>query len=124
MTLVLALALFVQATPFDHAVAAYAGCLRATVQMGMRTWMDPAVFRQGFARSCMPEEALFRDEAVKVAIEQGRTREQAIAEVNGNIANGRRIFAADRRAMCGPGGCRDERKRRTIRSGRMILPQA
>ena len=45
--------------------------------------------------SCMPQEARFRDEAVKVAIEQGRTREQAVAEVNGNIANGRRIFAAD-----------------------------
>ncbi len=95
MTLVLALALLAQATPFDHAVAAYAGWLRATVQMGMMTHMDPAVFRQGFARSCQPEEARFREEAVKVAIEQGRTREQAVAEVEGNIANGRRIFAAD-----------------------------
>lgn len=95
MTLALALALFAQATPFDHAVGAYAGCLRAIVQMGMTMRMDPAAFREGFARACLPEEARFREEAVKVALERGRTREQAIAEVNGNIASGRRIFAAD-----------------------------
>lgn len=95
MTLALALALFAQAAPFDQAVGAYAGCLRATVQMGMTTRMDPVAFRRGFARSCMAEEARFREEAVKVAMAQGRTREQAIAEVDGNIANGRRIFAAD-----------------------------
>jgi hypothetical protein len=74
---------------------AYIGCLRATVQMGMTTKMDPGVFKEGFAKSCMEQEALFRAAAIKAFVAQGRTEEQAVTEVDGNIVKGRRIFAGD-----------------------------
>ncbi|MGC1269096.1 MAG: hypothetical protein WA842_00705 [Croceibacterium sp.] len=85
------------AAPSSFAVAAtaFAGCLNMTVQMGMMTKMDPVVFKDGFAQSCKTEEAQFRVEAIKEAVRQGRTEIQAAAEVDGNIANGRRIFAAN-----------------------------
>ena len=91
------------ATPFDTAAAAFTGCLKATVQMGMMSKMDPAQFQVGFAKSCKPQEAAFRGEAIKVAIAQGRTETAAAAEVDGNIANGRRIFAADQASYIATG---------------------
>ncbi|MEP6786001.1 MAG: hypothetical protein ABI898_09715 [Sphingomonadales bacterium] len=84
---------------FDTAAAAFTGCLRETVKMGMITKMDPAVFKAGFARSCKSEEAGFRTQGIKVAMAQGRTESEAIQEIDGNIANGRRIFAADQESF-------------------------
>ena len=90
-----ALALFAQTPDFAPAADAFLGCLRATVQMGMTTRMEPEAFRQGLAQSCREEEARFREAAIATAMQQGRSREEAVAEVDGNIANGRRVFAAD-----------------------------
>jgi hypothetical protein len=80
---------------FEYAATSFAGCLRETVKMGMITKMDPAVFKAGFARTCRAEEAQFRMRGVQEAIRQGRTEAQAIQEIEANIVNGRRIFAAD-----------------------------
>ena len=80
---------------FETAATAFTGCLRATVQMGMTTRMDPAKFKDGLAKSCIEQEARFRGIAVKVAMAGGQTEAAARAEIDGNIANGRRIFAAD-----------------------------
>ncbi len=63
--------------------------------MGMMTKMDPVAFKDGFAKSCKTEEAQFRVEGIKEAVRQGRTEVQAATEVDGNISNGRSIFAAD-----------------------------
>ena len=52
-------------------------------------------FKEGFAKSCMPQEAAFRTAAIKAFVAQGRTETEAAAEVDGNIANGRQIFAQD-----------------------------
>ena len=80
---------------FTAAATGFTNCLTRTVQMGMTSKMDPAAFKEGFTKSCKPEEERFRTEAIKVAVASGRTEAAAIAEVDGNIANGRRIFAAD-----------------------------
>ena len=80
---------------FQTAATDFTGCLRATVQMGMTTKMDPAKFQEGFAKSCLEQEARFRAIAVKVAMASGRSESAAQTEIDGNIANGRRAFAAD-----------------------------
>ena len=80
---------------FAVTAASFSNCLKAAVQLGMAMKMDPAAFKAGFAQKCLPEEAAFRIEGVKEAIRQGRTQAQATEEIEGNIANGRRIFAAD-----------------------------
>ena len=80
---------------FDVSASAFVNCLKRTVQMGMTTKMDPAVFREGFAKSCKIEEAQFRAEGIKQAMRQGRTEAQATQEIDGNISNGRHVFAAD-----------------------------
>lgn len=80
---------------FETAGNAFAGCLKATVQMGMTTKMDPAKFKEGFAKGCTEQEARFRAIAIKVAVASGRSEAEAATEIDGNIANGRRIFAAD-----------------------------
>lgn len=91
------LALLLQGTSFDAAAGAFSGCLVDTVKMGMMTKAAPDAFATGFAKSCKPEEARFRAEAITEAIKQGRTKAEAEAdaEVDANIANARRIFAAD-----------------------------
>lgn len=88
---------------FTAATAGFTNCLTRTVQMGMTTKMDPAAFKEGFAKSCKDEEDRFRAEAVKIAVANGRTEATAIAEVDGNIANGRRIFAADQEVYVATG---------------------
>lgn len=80
---------------FAAAATGFANCLKRTVQMGMTTKMDPALFKEGLAKSCRAEESRFRAEGVKAAVRQGRTQVEAAREIDGNIANGRRIFAAD-----------------------------
>jgi hypothetical protein len=102
MSMILALALAAQPQPqepqqqaFEAAVGAFAECLRATVQMGMTTRMAPAEFQAGLARACLAEEARFREEAVRFATSQGWTEERARAEIETNVANSRRAFAAD-----------------------------
>ena len=95
VVLTLSLALLLQATSFDAAVGAFTGCLVNTVKMGMMTKMAPDVFAAGLAKSCKPEETRFRAGAIGQAIAQGRTKAAAEAEVDANIANARRIFAAD-----------------------------
>lgn len=89
------LAVAIQASSFDLAANEFIGCLRATVQMGMTTRMDPEQFRASFANACRDEEARFRTAAIREAVAQGRSEADAAAEVDTNIANGRRIFAAD-----------------------------
>lgn len=69
--------------------------MKHAVQMGMITKMDPAVFKEGLAKGCKAEETQFRIEGIKEAVRQGRTEAQATQEIDNNIANGRRIFAAD-----------------------------
>lgn len=83
------------ATAFTAAASTFTNCLTATVKMGMTTKMDPAKFKEGFAASCIAEETQFRAAAIKFAMANGRTEAAAVTEVDGNIANGRRIFAAD-----------------------------
>ena len=80
---------------FEAAANAFIGCLRATVQMGMRTKMDPAKFKEGLAKSCLEQEARFRPLAVRVAMASGRSEAAALAEIDGNVVNGRTAFAAD-----------------------------
>jgi len=91
----LLLAVTLQASAFDAAATEFLTCLRASVQMGMTTHMDPARFRTLFADSCKDEEARFRSAAVRAGVEAGKSEAEAAAEVDANIANGRRIFAAD-----------------------------
>lgn len=88
-------AVALQASAFDTAATEFVTCLRASVQMGMTTHMDPARFRALFADSCREEEARFRSAAIRAGVEAGKTESEAAAEVDANIANGRRIFAAD-----------------------------
>jgi len=90
-----AVAALLQPESFEASAGAFAACLRATVQMGMTTRMEPEQFRAGLARACLDEQARFRAAAIAAAISQGRSEAEAAAEVDGNIANGRRIFAAD-----------------------------
>lgn len=80
---------------FQAAVAEYSACMIATVRMGMTTKMDPAAFRAGLDKSCKTEEARFRAAAVKHATAQGRTEAEAAAEIEGNIARGKAIWAED-----------------------------
>lgn len=80
---------------FEVTANVFSHCMRRAVQMGMTVKMDPAKFKAGFAAMCKPEEAEFRTAAIAFAMTQGRTEAQATAEVDGNIANGRRVFAAD-----------------------------
>lgn len=82
-------------TEFETAATSFTGCLKQTVQMGMTTRMDPAKFKEGFAKSCMEQEARFRSVAIKVAMAGGRSEAAAAAEIDGNIASGRKVFAAD-----------------------------
>ncbi len=82
-------------TQFSEAGGAFAGCLTATVQMGMTTRMDPEAFKIGLAKSCLDQQAAFRKLAIEVAVANGKTEVDAAAEVDGNIARGRSIYAAD-----------------------------
>ena len=93
-TLLFAIALQ-SASTFEASLAAFSACQVHTVQMGMTVKMPPAEFEAGFTKSCKAEEAVFRADAVRRAIELGRTPEAAAAEVDGNIAKGRRIFIRD-----------------------------
>ena len=99
VSMILALALAAQPPQqqqaFEAALAAFTGCMRATVQMGMTTRMAPAEFKAGFARSCMAEETRFREEAVRFATGHGWTEARARAEVEANVANSRQAYAAD-----------------------------
>jgi len=81
--------------PIAVTAASFANCLKAAVQLGMRMRMDPTAFKAGFAQRCLTEERAFRIEGVKEAMRQGRTQAQAAEEIDGNIARGRRTFAAD-----------------------------
>ena len=83
------------ASTFDATSAAFSACMVQTVRMGMTTKMPPAQFEIGFAISCKTEEAAFRADAIKRAIELGRTPKAAAIEVDSNIANARRIFVRD-----------------------------
>ncbi len=80
---------------FEAAAGRFAACMIATVRMGMTTKMDPDTFKAGLDKSCKPEEAAFRAAAVRQAMALGRTEAEAEAEVDGNIARGRAIWAAD-----------------------------
>ena len=85
----------VQLREFSQAANAFTTCLGATVQMGMATRMDPPAFREGFAKACIDEQLRFRALAVEMAIAAGKSRVEAEAEIDGNIVNGRRIYADD-----------------------------
>ncbi|HSF12790.1 MAG TPA: hypothetical protein VLA50_07435 [Erythrobacter sp.] len=80
---------------FSAAANAFTTCLGATVQMGMTTRMDPATFKDGLAKSCLPEEARFKALALEVSIANGQAEEQATAEIEANIVKGRAIYASD-----------------------------
>ena len=80
---------------FEAAAGEYAACMIATVRMGMTTKMDPPAFRAGLDKSCKAEEARFRAAAVKQALALGRTEAEAAAEIEGNIARGKAIWAED-----------------------------
>lgn len=84
-----------QPSDFEAAVADYSACMIATVRMGMTTRMDPVVFAAGLDKSCKAEEARFRAAALKQATAQGRTEAEAAAEIEGNIARGKAIWAED-----------------------------
>lgn len=86
-----------QATQADFEAAAgkYGACMVATVRMGMTTKMDPEAFEVGLDKSCKAEEASFRAAALKQAMALGRTKAEAAAEIEGNIARGKAIWTAD-----------------------------
>jgi hypothetical protein len=69
--------------------------MTATVRMGMTTKMDPAAFKAGLDRSCKAEEAKFRAAAMKHVLALGRTEAEAAAEIEGNIARGKAVWAED-----------------------------
>jgi len=56
---VIVLTLLLHASSFDAAAAEFSGCLKATVQMGMTTKMDPARFQEGLAKSCRQNKSAF-----------------------------------------------------------------
>ena len=95
-----------QPSAFAFTADAFSNCLKHTVQMGMMTKMDPAKFKEGFAKSCKSEEAQFRIEGIKEAVRQGRSEAEAAQEIDGNIANGRRIFTADQESYIETGHVR------------------
>lgn len=80
---------------FMAAANTYGSCLRAAVELGMRLRIDPSGFQRSFATACLGEERAFRTEAVRRAMRLGRSEAGALAEVDGNIASGRAIFAAE-----------------------------
>ena len=80
---------------FAAAAAEYGACMTATVRMGMTVKMDPAVFKAGLDKSCKPQEARFRAAAMAQATALGRTESEAAAEIEGNIARGKAVWAAD-----------------------------
>jgi hypothetical protein len=93
----LASAAFAQApqAEFEAAAGRYAACMVATVRMGMTTKMDPDAFKAGLDKSCKAEEARFRAAGVRQAVALGRTEAEAAAEIEGNIARGKAVWAAD-----------------------------
>ncbi|TRW17424.1 hypothetical protein [Glacieibacterium frigidum] len=95
MILAVTLAMAAAASGFDATADAFTGCLASSVRMGMTMRMKPDDFAVGFAKSCLSEQAAFRAESIKRGVELGRTEAEATAETDGNIANGRRIYAAD-----------------------------
>jgi hypothetical protein len=103
MSILLAIVALQGATTFQATHGAFSGCLVGVVQAGMMARVPPAEFEARFAKSCLLEEAAFRAEAIRLTIEQGRTAEAAAAEVDSNIAKGRRIFARDQAAFIATG---------------------
>lgn len=95
MILAMAFAVAAAASGFEASANAFTGCLGNTVRMGMTMRMKPEDFAVGFAKSCLVEQAAFRTESIKRGVELGRTEAEATAETDGNISNGRRIYAAD-----------------------------
>ena len=95
MGLVLVMALASAAVGFDATADSFTSCLTGTVKMGMTMRMAPGDFQTGFAKSCLVEQAAFRAEGIKRGVEMGQTEAAAAAETDANIANGRRIYAAD-----------------------------
>jgi hypothetical protein len=83
---------------FGAAAGQYIACMVMTVRMGMTVKMDPGTFKTGFEKACKPQEARFRAAAVKQAMASGRTEAEAEAEIEGNIARGKAIWAADQEA--------------------------
>jgi hypothetical protein len=80
---------------FGAAAGQYIACMVMTVRMGMTVKMDPDTFKTGFDKACKPQEARFRAAAIKQAMASGRTEAEAEAEIEGNIARGKAIWAAD-----------------------------
>jgi hypothetical protein len=95
--MILIVALLLQAGDFAASADKFTACLTGTVRMGMTMRMKPDDFETGFAKACLDEQAAFRAAGIATAIAAGRTPEQAATEIDGNIANGRRIYAADQR---------------------------
>ena len=95
--MILIAALLLQAGNFEASADKFTACLANTVRMGMTMKMKPENFEIGFAKSCLEEQAAFRTAGIATAIAAGRTPDEAAAEIDGNIANGRRIYAADQR---------------------------
>jgi hypothetical protein len=88
---------------FRQSFHIYNGCIVNTVKLGMTTKMEPAVFKAGFAKSCLVEEEAFRQSFVQVVIESGKTPEQARTEVDENIAKGRAVYIADQASYVNTG---------------------
>ena len=82
-------------TPFEDAASRYAECMKAMTQLGMRLKLQPAEFRDGLKLRCRAEEARFRAAGIAEAMRQGRSRAEAVAEIDGNIRNAHEAFAAD-----------------------------
>ena len=80
---------------FVQAADAFTGCLTSAVQMGMAARIRPETFKSAFAKMCLPEEAAFREHAIRFAVANGQSEEDAVREIDGNIANGRKVFLAD-----------------------------
>ncbi len=95
--MILIAALLLQAGDFADSADKFTACLASSVRMGMTMRIKPEDFETGFAKSCLEEQAAFRKAGIATAIAAGRTPDAATAEIDGNIANGRRIFAADQR---------------------------
>lgn len=107
--MVLGFALFLAATAAEPSPAlmtaanGFTACLTATVRMGMTMKMDPAVFAQGFEKSCLQEQQAFFDEAVKFEMASGKSKDEAAKQINAQIAEGRRIFAANQASYIATG---------------------
>ena len=75
----------------EAAIQNYTGCTVSAVQAGTSARLDPAIFAQGFAKSCLAEEHAFFEEAVRQEMRNGKTEAEAALRIAQDIADNRQV---------------------------------